>query len=472
MLTGLLRRIHPTLVATACLVSSTLLCAASASAADPFNTAALHAAAPGDSRAAILPVPCERSPGGQALTLSDVVERSLCNNPQTRQAWANARVQAAQYGLAQGAYLPTLSATLSRSRNESSATPPLSYNQTSGSLTANYLLYDFGGRDATLENARQLMSALAATQDATLQSVFLSAVQAYYQYYAAEAALTAARESLRASQESLQAADARYRIGTNTPADRLQAQTAASQAKLTLIQAEGNARTSIGLLANVMGADANAPLVLSPPADAAPMELFERNINELIDEAKKSRPDLVAAEAQVKAARANIGVVNAAGMPSVSLFAGRNYNDNGVTDALRSNALGISVNIPLFSGFNVTYKQRLAEAQLDAKAAQFDQLAKQVSLDVWRAYYALLSGTEAIRASNDLLASAEASEKMTAGRYKAGYGAILDLLNAQSALASARQQNIQAYFSWSIAKAALAQAMGQLDFSQIQTAAK
>lgn len=451
-------------------VSIALVCfAGAASAADPFDTLAFAAAGPADSRDRPLRAPCQKTPEGAALALSDVVELSLCNNPQTRLAWANARAQAAQLGIARSPYLPSLSAAASRSRNDSSAPRP-SYNQTSASLSVNYLLYDFGGREATLENARQLMAALAATQDATLQSVFLSAVQAYYQRYAAAAAVSAARDSLRASQESLQAAEARYRIGTNTPADRLQAQTAASQAKLTLIQAEGNAKTSIGVLANVMGVDANAAPAIAMPADALPLEAFERNLDELIAAAKRTRPDLAAAEAQVKAVRANIGTVNATGMPSVSLFANRNYSDGGLTDALRSNAIGIAVNIPLFTGFNATYKRRAAEAQLEAKAAQYELLSRQVSLDVWRAYYALLSGTEAVRASIDLLASAEASERMAAGRYKAGYGAILDLLNAQSALASARQQQIQAQYHWRIAKAALAQAMGELDFSQLQAA--
>ncbi|MFA7269029.1 MAG: TolC family protein [Sterolibacterium sp.] len=444
-----------------------------APAADPFDTDGLYAAGPGDSRDRKLRTPCQKIPDGKALALSDVVELSLCNNPQTRQAWANARAQAAQLGMAQSAYLPTLSVAVSRSRNEgSSSAPQLNYNQTAGTLSANYLLYDFGGREATLENARQLMTALAATQDTTLQSVFLSAVQAYYQRYAAEAAATAARESVRASQESLQAAEVRYRSGVSTPADRLQAQTAASQAKLTLIQAEGNAKTAVGVLANVMGVDANAAFVVTAPADAAPLEVFQRNIDDLIADAKRARPDLVAAEAQVQAARANIAAVNATGMPSIALFANRNYSDNGMTDALRSNAIGISVSIPLFTGFNTAYKQRVAEAQLEAKAAQLEQLSKQVSLDVWRAYYALLSGTEAVRASLDLVASAEASEKMAAGRYKAGYGTILDLLNAQSALANARQQYIQALFNWRMAKTALAQAMGQLDFSQLQSADK
>jgi outer membrane protein len=472
MLTDLRRNITAIHALPAYVISITcLFWTVDATATDPFDTLELAAAGPADSRNHALRVPCQKAPIGRTLTLDDVVEQALCNNPQTRLAWINARAQAAQVGIAQSAFLPSLTANVSLSRNDTSSPQP-SYNQTTGSLSINYLLYDFGGREAALENARQLMTALAATQDATLQSVFLAAVQAYYQRYAAAAAVTAARDSLRASEESLQAADARYRIGTNTPADRLQAQTAASQAKLTLIQAEANAKTSIGILANVMGIDANASPAIAEPSDNVALESFERNIDELVAAAKHRRPDLAAAEAQIKAARANINAVNSSGMPAVSLFANRNYSEGGFSDALRSTAIGVAVNIPLFTGFNTTYRQRAAEAQLEARTTQLDQLSKQVSLDVWRAYYALQSGTAAVRASADLVASAEASEKMTAGRYKAGYGAILDLLNAQSALASARQQQIQSQFNWRIAKAALAQAMGELDFSQFQTSGK
>jgi len=472
MHTGLTKKIAAIHGLWAYVISIGCACwAVDAGAADPFDTLALVAASPAGSHGLALRATCQKAPMDRALTLTDVVEQALCNNPQTRLAWINARAQAAQAGVAQSAYLPSLTANVSRSRNDTSSPQP-TVSQTSASLSLNYLLYDFGGREATLENARQLLAGLAATQDAVLQSVFLSAVQAYYQRYAAVAAVTAARDSLRASEESLQAAEVRLRIGTNTPADRLQAQTAASQAKLALIQAEANAKTSIGVLANVMGIDANASPTVAEPDDHVTLDAFEQNIDELVAAAKHSRPDLAAAEAQVKAARANLQAVYSSGMPSLSLFASRNYSDGGVADALRSNAIGVAVSIPLFTGFNTHYRQRAAEAQMAARAAQYEQLSKQVSLDVWRAYYALQSGTASVRASADLVASAEASEKMTAGRYKAGYGGILDLLNAQSALASARQQKILAQFNWRIAKAALAQALGRLDFSQLQTTGK
>ena len=60
-------------------------------------------------------------------------------------------------------------------------------------------------------------------------------------------------------------------------------------------------------------------------------------------------------------------------------------------------------------------------------------------------------------------------ERVTLGRYKAGLGTILDVLNAQRALASARQQQIQALYKWHVARVSLAQAMGTLDRGMIDS---
>ena len=85
----------------------------------------------------------------------------------------------------------------------------------------------------------------------------LAAVQDYYQAQAASAALDAALESERAARESFAAAEARYNAGSATPADKLQAQTAYSQATLNRITADGNLKNAQGTLANMLGLDAN-----------------------------------------------------------------------------------------------------------------------------------------------------------------------------------------------------------------------
>jgi len=394
--------------------------------------------------------------------LPDVVNLALCNNPQTREVWASARAQAAQVGASKASYLPSASLSASGNRNS----PGVS--QRSIGLSLSYLLYDFGTRAANLENARQLLEAANATQDNTVQAVFLSAVQSFYQTQSTLAALDAARESERAAKESFIAAEARYLAGSATPADKLQAQTAYSQATLNRITADGSMKNARGALANTLGLDANRNVSLVAANTSAIQEDFERDVNTLIEQARRDRPDLQAAAAQVKAAEAGTDAARAAGRPSISLTASTNQNNSaGITS--RGSTIGLSLSVPIFSGFATTYRVRAAEAQVESKNAQLERLRLQVALDVWTAYQNLTTATQSLRSTADLLNSAEQSERVALGRYKAGVGNILDVLNAQSALASARQQRIQSTFNWNISRATLAQTMGSLDANLLQT---
>lgn len=421
---------------------------------------------PFDTQAGIRGAPCaQRQPVG-ALGLADVVDLALCNNPQTREAWASARVQAGLVGVAQAPYLPSLNGTVGSSRNRTDieGVPATRRTVNSASLSFSWLLYDFGAREATLENARELLAAAISTQDSTAQSVFLAALQAYFQVHAFSAALDAAEQSEKAAKESLAAAEARYRAGNATPADRLQAQTALSQATLTRIRVGGELQSARGVLANAIGIDAGRPIELRPLGPIAAPPDFESNVDALIAEARQRRPDLAAAESQLRAARASVDASRAAHLPSISLTAVPSWQDSGGLSTNNS-GIGVSVSIPLFSGFGQTYRVRTAEAQADLRAAQRDKLQLQVALDVWRAYQSLQTATQSMRTTTDLLASAEQSERVALGRYRAGVGNILDLLSAQSALAAARQQRVQSVYDWNVSRATLAQSVGVLDTS-------
>jgi hypothetical protein len=121
--------------------------------------------------------PCIFSVLGEPLRLDEAVNRALCNNPRTREAWANVKVQAGGVGAAKAAYLPNVSATWQEVRDDSvtdvSGYPRLSSANRStvhsGSVSLNWVLYDFGGRQAALRNAQELLAAARANQDATLQ---------------------------------------------------------------------------------------------------------------------------------------------------------------------------------------------------------------------------------------------------------------------------------------------------------------
>lgn len=409
----------------------------------------------------------------KALTLADVTEAALCNNPQTRESYANAKVQAAQLGIAKSAFLPTLTDSFGVNQNfvnPESASRGREFSNLSNSLAASYLLYDFGNRDAALENARQLLNAVSATQSAVVQNILLATVKAYYQVQSDIALLEATKQAERFNLESFKAAEAKYKAGVSTPADKLQAETAYAQAMLNRISAEGALKTDYGILANVMGMNANVPLNLVPSVNS-PVNTseIERDINQLIEYARVRRPDLVASEAQVSAAKAGILASRAAAKPTVSVGVSNSFQDGSSLSSTNSATLGLTVTVPIFSGYAPTYRIRSAEATAEVREAQRDQLKLQISLDVWTAFQNLRTAHETIKSAEVLVNSATESARVALGRYKAGVGNIIDTLNAQSALASANQQKIKADLNRNTARAALAQAIGTLDSVMIQS---
>lgn len=454
-------RLWPLLVAAG-LVGLANICTAE-TRRDPFGTAALTPAQPGTQGIAG-DGPCRMNVPEHPLALVDVVDLALCRNPLTRETWASARVRAAEIGIAHAAYQPTVSAngTLDFGRTRASD-QTRSERNIEADISLAWLLADFGARDAGLESARQLLAAAGATQDSRLQGLFLVTLEAYYEVHARHAAVLAAQESERAAKESLRAAATRYAVGTATPADRLQAQTAYSQAVLDRVRAEGELRAAQGRLANAMGLNASQPVLLSAIAAPSPNDPAPADIGRLIDDATRLRPDLLAAEAELKAARADIDAASAAFRPRISLSARAGMQDSSFASPTHSGSIGLNVRIPLFTGHEAEYRVRAAEARADAQAARHDQLRLQVSLDVWQSYQSLQTASEAIRTSQVIMQSAAQSEAVALGRYKAGVGNLIDLLNAQATHARARQQQVQAGLDWNLARAALAQAMGQLD---------
>jgi outer membrane protein TolC len=95
-------------------------------------------------------------------------------------------------------------------------------------------------------------------------------------------------------------------------------------------------------------------------------------------------------------------------------------------------------------------------------------VANQVALEVWRAYHKLKTESEADSLTEELVASAQAAERVALGRYKAGLGNILDVLTAQANLAEARQTRLLSRLGLRVARAEMAHAMGDLTWDWIE----
>jgi len=401
------------------------------------------------------------------LTLGDVVDIALRNNPQTQISWQNARAAAAAYGSQQGHYYPTLdlgvSGTQTRafSSGDNGATSTSSVGGPTATLT--WLLFDIGGRSGGIANARESLLAADWTHNGVIQDVVLQVQTAYFNYVANRALLEAQRLTTQEAQTNLDVTEARHGQGLATIADVLQAKTQLSQAELAAETTEGAIQITRGALANAMGLPANLPYDIAafPPLRVGPVT---DSVDTLIEHAMRDRPDLAASRAEAQAAVAHVSEVRAARLPSLMLGAsgGHSYLNTLVSEN-NTYTINLGLKIPFFSGFSRVYDQKQAEAQAQAASAFAEQTRQAVVLQVFTSYYSLQTSAKRVRTADDLLASATQSEEVALGRYKAGVGSILDLLTAQSALADARAQAIETRWIWRTALAQLAHDIGVLD---------
>jgi outer membrane protein TolC len=423
------------------------------------------------------PAPCA-APPARPLTLPDLVDLALCANPATAVAYAASRSAAANVGIARASDLPTLSATVGPTLNRTDylqnqqfvIAPGIGFSATSnatqfggsGSLALDYLLFDFGGRAARIDNARALQRAAISGVADAVQSVALTTVSAYNTLQGDLAAVTAAEATVAFNQSSFDLADAKRRAGVSTPADALQARTSLAQAQLTLAQARGSARTAAGQLAVAIGQPPTTVLTLAPAPALASADVLTRDVATLIADAERLRPDLATARANRDAAVAQVRAARSDLRPSVSVSVQDQLGyANSSTDSNRA-SVGLTLTVPFFNGYDRTYRVAEARAEADRQAALLEQTRQQAGLDVYTQATALTTAIAVLDTARDLINSATASADIAQGRFKAGVGTFTDLLNAQSALASARQQLVSADFGVRNAQATLARAVGQI----------
>ncbi len=406
------------------------------------------------------------------VSLAQIVDVALANNPSTRIAWLQARAAQEEVGSRRAAWLPEvdLNGSLVRSRSAAQPGRPSTTQTTFGpSVALSLLLFDFGGRTAQVDEARAALISANLLHNQSIQDVLLRAETAYYRVLDGIALLAAQDSTIKERQAFLDAAEARHRAGVSTIADVLQARTALSQAMLARETIEGNLRTAEGQLAAAMGLSPAVRFELgSLPLEVPALEI-ESAVEELLGNAAVKRPNLNAARADVMAAEARLKEVRAQGLPSVSLStsAGRVSTGGSASGSLGYSA-GVFVRWPIFSGFRNTYDLRQAQLRVEAQRENARRVEQDVSLEVWTSYHALQTASQRLVTVRDLLKSAQESVDVASGRYRAGVGSVIDLLTAEAALETARAEEVRARTDWFLSLARLAHDTGTLTPDTIQ----
>jgi outer membrane protein len=430
--------------------------------------------------------------GVTQLSMTDVIDLSLRNNPATRESWATARAAVDQYGSARGSLFPTVNGNVNLTRtsstvggsgstgttiggtgNDSTGTRgssvgggSTSRTQLTPSISVSYLVFDLGGRSGTIEAAKQRAIGSDLAHNATIQNVVLQAESAVFSYLATRATRAAQIVAVDEAQADTAAAEARLRVGVGTLADVLQTRTELAQAKLQLATLGGNLLSARANLALAMGVQANARFDVPEIASTDSVATVAASVDTLINRAITLRPDLAAARADAAALASEIRVARSAGYPALTLSSTGSYARQlqGVGNSTGRNfSVVLGLQIPIFNGFSREYDVRTARDEYEAGLARVQSTSQQISVQVFASYAALQTATERVTTAVELLTAAQQSSDVAVGRYREGVGTITDVLLARTALASARADEIQARWEWRTALAQLAHDVGALD---------
>lgn len=401
-----------------------------------------------------------------SMTLVELVSVALTNSPSTRVAWAQARAAAAGWGSARSEYYPTIGAEVDSAVGQvRQAIFQGGQSYVSVGLALDYLLLDFGGREARVRAAKEALIAANWSHDQAIQDALRDIPQAYYAYLGDKALVVAARKNLQDANTTLRSTEARRESGVSTIADVLQARSGAQQAQADLASARGSSKIAKGALATAVGWQANAPFDVADEPSRLPLNEISKGVDKLVDEAKNMRPDIGAAQASVRQMEAEVEDARAKPFPSLSASGNLQYQKFTNGDASAAYG-GLTLKIPLFAGFSMRNAIKQANAQLDAAKAQLAAQEDTVVKEVWDAYHNFTTAKEQYRAYRSLLASSSESFDVSLARYNSGAADITELLNAQTTLSKARAEVIQSRMALYSQYAELLHAVGdQVDGS-------
>lgn len=403
------------------------------------------------------------------LSLAELIDIALYNNPTTKTSWAEARSKAATYAKTQSAYLPKVDATYQYLRDRStfslseSVTIPYLLTTYGPEVNVSYTLLDFGQRQANSESALQGLLFADLSHNRTIQTAMQRVMDDYYDYLYAKELLLALEADLENASTTLLSAKEKSKQGVFAMGDVSQAKTHFIQAKILVIQQKRAVSISFSKLAKDAGLPANLSFSVQPLPEKIQTDSILNDIDSLVEKAQKDRFDLQAAIANVAQKKADLNKAYSLYYPNVaaSFDLGKDSYSHNIDEDYHW-ALLFKLELPIFQGFFRQNEVREKKANLEKSAAELLHKELSVISEVNDAHASFLSAKDSLGFSEEYVKEATLQYKIALENYRFGTSTILDVLSAQSSLADARAKLAEAKKNWYQSIADIAYATGAL----------
>lgn len=401
------------------------------------------------------------------VSLEQAQQIALRNHPRIAAAELAARASGFAVKEARSAYFPTLSGNITGVGTEHGSvlsagalTTSSIYSRESSGVILNQLITDFG-RTANLTKSAKLRNQSQNQNVAnTHAQVLVTVEQAYYRALAARSVLKVAQATLNLRRVTLRQVTALAQSALRSTVDVSFAQVNESQAELDLFRAENDATASHSELSAAMGYDHDQPFSVSDEPLPSPLN---PDVDALIQEAGRERPDLAALRLNQEALDRYADAEKDLRNPTVSLAAVAGlapFRDPRLPETY--SGAGVNVNIPVLNGGLFKARREEAEARAAAAAKDVQDLSIQIARDVRVAWLNANDAFRRLDVTARMVAQANESLRLAQARYDAALGSIVELNTAQLNQTAAQIAAASAKYEYLSARAALNYIMGVL----------
>jgi len=432
-----------------------------------------------------------------SLTAEEAVQLALQRN--TQAISADASVLDARGGL-WGAYsgvLPSVSANYSHTRTitdpaERTQTTyfgplPVDYrtissnsSSSSPSINGRWSLIDLSSW-SSLSAARHGMAAAQASRRATRQDIVLETKRRFYDVVRSARLAEVSAGALKLSRDDERRVRALFEVGSVSKSDLLKAQVRTSQSELDSLVSHHAVTNGRIALASYLGVSESE---MSPVDTTLVAEKRSYDLASVLADARASRPDVEAAERELKAAQAGVSAARWRRLPALDLTASANFptksrseteiafaDSNGnftdrqvqdvenTSDTRYSATLGLSM--PIFDGFATDAQNASARARLMRSRETRDALIRNLESEVRQALLQYQEAVEREVLGRRTLESAAENLNLVQQKYNVGSSTILDLIDAQVQLQRAQSDLVSAMAAIRVADATLERVRGR-----------
>jgi outer membrane protein TolC len=391
-----------------------------------------------------------------AYRLDELIDLAQRNNPETRVAWEAAREAALAVGVARSTLLPRLAVSVVGGYQELSTpiqvpfigerTLTTEVRDVAPMLTLEWLLFDFGARDAAVQAAKHLTTVANVEFNQVHQQLIFDVSQAYHGLLAATEKRRAAARALAAARELLDAAVSGEARGVGTRLEVAQARQQVAQAQMALTSAEGEGESARVALNAALGLPQATRLALAPRRQGLP-RLGDRSLDQIIERALVRRPDLIAAVASLRAAEADVDLAKTGFRPKVGAIGSLATNANrfrlnssgALGTPLEQTGILVGVTWPLTEGGLRQSRLHSAYARVRAAQAEVAALTDAAAAEIATAAATLRTALATARSAQALVDANQVTVDAARKGLAVGYGSVTEAAAAEKALMEAEE---------------------------------